>query len=93
MAQSDAGLISDQEVAGSSPANRQHSFMEIDCEIFLVILSLPLIKVSCSQEKREEWMDGQITQKQYGPPTTFKLGHNEYPHHVKLTALDMTPLG
>ena len=35
----------DQEVAGSTPAGRQHSFVEIDHEIFsTVILSLPLIQ-------------------------------------------------
>ena len=36
----------DQEVAGSTPAEgRQHSFMEIDHEIFsTAILSLPLIQ-------------------------------------------------
>ena len=46
MAQSDARPTADQEVAGSSPCPvRQHSFMEIDHEIFtIVILSLPLIQ-------------------------------------------------
>ena len=36
----------DQEVAGSTPRQgRQHSFVEIDLEIFsMVILSLPLIQ-------------------------------------------------
>ena len=35
----------DQEVAGSTPSGRQHSFVEIDHEIFsTVILSLPLIQ-------------------------------------------------
>ena len=35
----------DQEVAGSTPRGRQHSFVEIDHEIFsTVILSLPLIQ-------------------------------------------------
>ena len=35
----------DQEVAGSTPAGRQHSFVEIDHEIFsTVILPLPLIQ-------------------------------------------------
>ena len=35
----------DQKVAGSTPADRQHSFVEIDHEIFsTVILSLPLIQ-------------------------------------------------
>ena len=37
-------VITDQEVAGQLPRGRQHSFMEIDHEIFsMVILSLPLI--------------------------------------------------
>ena len=35
----------DQEVAGSTPLGRQHSFVEIDHEIFSkVIFSLPLIQ-------------------------------------------------
>ena len=35
----------DQEVVGSTPQGRQHSFMEIDHEIFsTVILSIPLIQ-------------------------------------------------
>ena len=35
----------DQEIAGSTPRGRQHSFVEIDHEIFsTVILSLPLIQ-------------------------------------------------
>ena len=35
----------DQEVTSSTPASRQHSFVEIDLEIFsTVILSLPLIQ-------------------------------------------------
>ena len=39
-------LTGDQEVVGSTPhRGRQHSFMEIDYEIFsTVILSLPLIQ-------------------------------------------------
>ena len=39
-------LAGDQEVAGSTPSRgRQHSFVEIDHEIFsTVILSLPLIQ-------------------------------------------------
>ena len=45
VAQLDACLTGDQEVAGSTPPSRQHSFMEIDHEIFsMVILSLPLIQ-------------------------------------------------
>ena len=33
------------QVAGSTPAGRQHSFMEIDHEIFcMVIFSIPLIQ-------------------------------------------------
>ena len=45
MAQLDARPIGDQEIAGSTPRRvRQHSFVEIDSEIFsTVILSLPLI--------------------------------------------------
>ena len=38
-------LAGDQEVAGSTRRARQHSFVEIDHEIFsMVILSLPLIQ-------------------------------------------------
>ena len=46
MAQLDARRTGDQEVAGSVPAgSRQHSVMEIDHEIFyMVILSLLLIQ-------------------------------------------------
>ena len=45
MAQLDARPTGDQEVAGSTPPGRQHSFVEIDREIFsTVILSLPLIQ-------------------------------------------------
>ena len=45
MAQLDAHSTGDQEVAGSTPACWQHSIMEIDHEIFsVVILSLPLIQ-------------------------------------------------
>ena len=45
MAHLDARPTGDQEVAGSTPRRgRQHSFVEIDHEIFsAVILSLPLI--------------------------------------------------
>ena len=42
MAQLDAHPTGDQKVAGSVPPDRQHSFVEIDHEIFSrVILSLP----------------------------------------------------
>ena len=42
--QLDARPTADQEVAGRPPPGRQHSFMEIDHEIFsTVILSLQLI--------------------------------------------------
>ena len=45
MAQLDVCLTEDLEVAGSPPPGRQHSFVEIDYEIFsTVILSLLLIQ-------------------------------------------------
>ena len=45
VAQLDARPTEDQEVAGSTPPGRQHSFMEIDHEIFsTVILSRPLFQ-------------------------------------------------
>ena len=45
MAQLDARPTGDQEVAGSTPPDRQHSFVEIDHGLFsTVILSLPLIQ-------------------------------------------------
>ena len=45
MVQLDARPIEDQEVTGSTPPGRQHSFMEIDHEIFsMVIISLSLIQ-------------------------------------------------
>ena len=45
VAQLDVCPTGDQEVAGSIPLGWQHSFMEIDHEIFsMIILSLPLIK-------------------------------------------------
>ena len=41
----DAYPAGDQEVVGSTLPGRQHSFMEIDHEIFsTIILSLPLIQ-------------------------------------------------
>ena len=43
MAQLDAHLTGDQEVAGSTPvAGQQHTFMTIDHEVFLYGHSLPL---------------------------------------------------
>ena len=45
MAQLDARPTGDQEVVGSTPPGRQHSFVEIDHKLFsTVILSLPLIQ-------------------------------------------------
>ena len=45
VAQLDARPTGDQVVAGSTPAGQQHSFVEIDHEIFSTfILSLPLIQ-------------------------------------------------
>ena len=45
MAWLDAHPTGDQEVAGSTPSGLQHSFVEIDHEIFsTVILCLPLIQ-------------------------------------------------
>ena len=45
MAQLDACLTGDEEVEGSTPPGLQHSFVEIDHEIFsMVILSLPLFQ-------------------------------------------------
>ena len=45
MAKLDARPTVDQEVASSTPPGLQHSFVEIDHEIFsTVVLSLPLIQ-------------------------------------------------
>ena len=45
VAQLDARPTGDPEIAGSTPPDRQHSFTEIDHEIFsTVIRSLPLIQ-------------------------------------------------
>ena len=45
MAQLDTRPTGDQEVAGPTPPGRQHSFLEIDHEIFpMVIRFLPLIE-------------------------------------------------
>ena len=73
----------DQEVAGSTPRrSRQHSFVEIDHEIFsTVILSLPLIQegqLSVSGERMCTILVNNLE-------VNVWLG--------KLTALDMTPLG
>ena len=55
VAQLDARPTGDQEVAGSTPPGRQHSFLEIDHEMFsTVILSLPLLQegqLSVSDER------------------------------------------
>ena len=45
MAHLDAHQTGDQEVVGLTPAGSQHSFVEIDHEVFsMVILSLPRFK-------------------------------------------------
>ena len=66
---------------------RQHSFVEIDHEIFsTVILSLPLIQegqLSVSGERMCTILVNRLEDKAY--PVNVWLG--------KLTALDMTPLG
>ena len=50
VAQLDACLTGDQEVAGSTPLGWQHSVMEMDLEIFsTVILLLPLIQEGSCQ--------------------------------------------
>ena len=55
MAQLDVRLTVGQEIEGSTPPGRQHSFVEIDNEIFsTVILSLWLIQegqLSVSRER------------------------------------------
>ena len=55
VAQLDARPTGDQEVAGSTPPGRQHSFVKIDHEMFsMVILSLPLLQeeqLSVSDER------------------------------------------
>ena len=66
---------------------RQHSFVEIDHEIFsTVILSLPLIQegqLSVSSERMCTILGNRL--EDYACPVNVWLG--------KLTALDMTPLG
>ena len=50
MAQLDARPTGDQEIAGSTPPDRQHSFADIDHEMFsTAILSLPLIQEGVCQ--------------------------------------------
>ena len=88
VAQLDARPTGDQEVAGSTPRRgRQHSFVEIDHEIFsTVILSLPLIQegqLSVSGERMCTILVNRLEDK--ACPVNVWLG--------KLTALDMTPLG
>ena len=55
VAQLDEHQTGDQEILGQSPPSQQHSFVEIDHEIFSsVILSLPLIQegqLSVSDER------------------------------------------
>ena len=67
--------------------DRQHSFVEIDREIFsMVILSLPLIQegqLSVSGERMCTILVNRL--EDYAYPVNVWLG--------KLTALDMTPLG
>ena len=83
VAQLDVPPTGDQEVAGSIPAGRdqQHSFVEIDHEIFsMVILSLTLIQqeqLSVSGERM----------------CTILVNRLEDVLLDKLTTLDMTPLG
>ena len=46
VAQLDARLTGDQEVAGSAPPQRQHSFMEIDHEITSTVIQEGQLSVS-----------------------------------------------
>ena len=56
VAQLHARPTGDQEVAGSTPPGRQHSFVETDHEIFsTVILYLPLFKKRICQFLAKEW--------------------------------------
>ena len=48
MAQLEACLTRNQEVAGSTPPGRQHSFVEIDQEMFSTVF-LPLLLVQKGQ--------------------------------------------
>ena len=56
VALSDSRPTGDQEVAGSTTAGWQHSFIKIDHEIFsMVILTLPLIKKGSCQFVAKEY--------------------------------------
>ena len=62
MAQLDARPTDVQEVAGSIPPGRQHSFVEIDHEIFsTIILSLLLIQEGQLSVSGEHWLTTQKT--------------------------------
>ena len=55
-AQLDAHPTGDQEVVGSTPPGRQHSFVEIDHGLFsMVILSLPRIQKGNCQFLAKAW--------------------------------------
>ena len=88
-AQLDARLTGDQEVAGLTPPlrGRQHSFVEIDHEIFSsVILSLPQIQegqLSVSGERMCTILVNRL--EDLACPVNVWLG--------KLSVLDMTLLG
>ena len=83
----DARPTNDQDVAGSTSPGRQHSFAEIDLEIFsTVILSLLLIQggqLSVSGERLRINLVNRLKDKACS--VKVWLG--------KLTALDMTPVG
>ena len=87
MAWLDARPTGDQEVVGSTAAGRQHSFVEIEHEIFsAVVLSLPLIQegqLSVSDERMCTLLVNRLEDK--ACPVKVWSG--------KLTALDITPLG
>ena len=72
---------------GNKCRGRQHSYVEIDYEIFsAIILSLPLIQegqLSVSNERMCTILVNRL--EDYACPENVWLG--------KLTALDMTPLG
>ena len=66
MAQLDARLTGNQEVAGSTPAGSANSIVEIDHKIFsTVILSLPLMQEGqlsvstkeCAKECAQYWLN------------------------------------
>ena len=87
VARLDARPTGDQEVGFDPRRGRQHSFVEIDHEIFSrVILSLPLIQegqLSVSGERMCTILVNRLEDK--ACPVNVWLG--------KLTALDMTRLG